>query len=87
MRTSRLMPTIGVEITGVDLSADLPDSTFAAIREAWLHHKVAVFPGQRLTEAGLMRFGRRFGDPFPGHYSRLLKRVSFRYPPEHRIPS
>jgi taurine dioxygenase len=25
-------------------------------------------------------------DPFPGQYSRLLKRVSFRYPPEHRIP-
>jgi alpha-ketoglutarate-dependent taurine dioxygenase len=25
-------------------------------------------------------------DPFPGQYSRLLKRVSFRYQREHRIP-
>jgi alpha-ketoglutarate-dependent taurine dioxygenase len=25
-------------------------------------------------------------DPFPGHYARLLKRVSFRYPAEHRVP-
>jgi taurine dioxygenase len=25
-------------------------------------------------------------DPFPGHFSRLMKRVSFRYPPEHRAP-
>ncbi len=62
MKTRRLTPTIGVEITGVDLSAPLPDSTFAAIREAWLHHKVAVFPGQHLTEDGLMRFGQRFGE-------------------------
>jgi taurine dioxygenase len=25
-------------------------------------------------------------DPFPGHYQRLLKRVSFRYPAECRVP-
>jgi len=25
-------------------------------------------------------------DPFPCEYSRLMKRVSFRYPPEHRVP-
>ena len=62
MRTRRLMPTIGVEITGVDLSAPLPDATFAAIREAWLPNKVAVFPGQNLTEDALMRFGQRFGE-------------------------
>ena len=62
MQTRRLTPVIGVEITGIDLSAPIPDPTFAAIREAWLHHKVAVFPGQRLTEDGLMRFGQRFGE-------------------------
>jgi taurine dioxygenase len=62
MQLRRLTPTIGVEITGVDLSAAIPDATFAAIRETWLHHKVAVFPGQRLTEPDLMRFGQRFGE-------------------------
>ena len=39
MQTRRLTPTIGVEITGVDLSAPLDDATFAAIRESWLHAK------------------------------------------------
>jgi taurine dioxygenase len=62
METRRLTPGIGVEITGVDLSAPLDDATFAAIRETWLHGKVAVFPNQRLTESALMRFGERFGE-------------------------
>ena len=49
---------------------------------------VRVKPGQRvlfriLNASATMH--RR--DPFPGHYSRLLKRVSFRYPPEHRVPT
>ena len=60
MKTRRLSPTLGVEISGVDLSKDLDAATFDAIREAWLAHKVAVFPGQTLTEKDLMRFGRRF---------------------------
>jgi taurine dioxygenase len=62
MKIRRLSPTLGVEITDVDLSKPLDDTTFSAIREAWLHNKVAVFPGQHLTEEGLMRFGRRFGE-------------------------
>ncbi len=62
METRRLTPGIGVEITGVDLSAPLDDTTFAAIRETWLHGKVAVFPNPRLTEPALMRFGERFGE-------------------------
>jgi taurine dioxygenase len=62
MKTRRLTPTIGVEITDIDLSAQFDALTFAAIREAWLHHKVAVFPGQQLTEEALMHFGQRFGE-------------------------
>ena len=62
MQTRRLGATLGAEITGVDLSAPIDDTTFAAIRETWLHNKVVVFPNQRLTEDALMRFGQRFGD-------------------------
>ena len=62
MHIRRLTPTIGVEITGVDLSAPLSGTDFAAIKEAWLTHKVAVFPGQALTEEALMRFGEQFGE-------------------------
>jgi alpha-ketoglutarate-dependent taurine dioxygenase len=62
MKTRRLSPTLGVEITGVDLSTPLEDTSCVAVREAWLPHKVAVFPGQHLTEEELMRFGRRSGE-------------------------
>jgi len=62
MNIRPLGPTLGVEITGVDLAAPLANADFAAIKDAWLHHKVAVFPGQTLTEAALMQFGRQFGE-------------------------
>lgn len=62
MQTRPLSPTPGVEITGADLAAPLAGADFAAIKEAWLRHKVVVFPGQNLTEEALMRFGQRFGE-------------------------
>jgi len=58
----RITPTIGVEITGIDLIQPVSDADFAAIKEAWLTHKVAVFPDQNLQESDLMRFGERFGE-------------------------
>jgi len=62
MHIRRITPTIGVEITGIDLTQPISDTDFAAIKETWLAHKVAVFPGQNLTEKDLMRFGERFGE-------------------------
>lgn len=62
MHIARITPTIGVRITGIDLTQPISDTDFAAIREAWLDAKVAVFPGQNLTEKDLMRFGERFGE-------------------------
>jgi taurine dioxygenase len=62
MHIRRITPTIGVEITGVDLTQPISDADFAAIKETWLAHKVAVFPGQNLTEKDLMRFGEHFGE-------------------------
>jgi taurine dioxygenase len=62
MKVRRLTPTIGVEITDIDLSQPLDDAAFTAVFEAWLHGKVAVFPGQHLTEEQLMNFGSRFGE-------------------------
>ena len=44
------------------LTPPVADSDFAAIEEAWLAGKVAVFPGQKLTEKDLIRFGGRFGE-------------------------
>ena len=53
-----------VEIAGLDLRADLPDETFEAVRQLWMRHKVAVFPGQDLSDSELMQFSDRFGPPF-----------------------
>ncbi|NNC55173.1 MAG: TauD/TfdA family dioxygenase [Pseudomonadales bacterium] len=58
----------GATVQGVDLSVELDSSTIATLREAWLAHKVLVFPGQKLTTEDLERFTLYFGpfghDPF-----------------------
>ncbi len=58
----------GASVRGVDLSAPLDDQTVAAIRAAWMDHKVLAFPDQAMTDHDLERFALRFGphgdDPF-----------------------
>ena len=54
--------TIGAEIGGIDLSADLDDATIAEVRSAFLEHHVVFFRDQELTPDALIRFGRRFGE-------------------------
>lgn len=74
-RITLLSPTIGAEISGVDLSTTLSDATFAAIEGALIDHKVIFFRDQDLTTEQHLAFGRRFGElevhPFapekPGH--------------------
>lgn len=57
----------GATVRGVDLGA-LDDATVAAIRAAWLDHKVLAFPDQDLSDDDLEAFTLRFGpfgrDPF-----------------------
>jgi taurine dioxygenase len=57
----------GATVRGLDLR-DLDDDTTAAVRRAWLEHKVLAFPDQRLTDDDLETFTLRFGpfgdDPF-----------------------
>lgn len=58
----------GATVRGVDLSEPVDTATAAAIRAAWLDHKVLSFPEQRLTDEDLERFTLAFGpfgdDPF-----------------------
>lgn len=56
-----LSPAVGAEIAGVDL-ARLRDGQFAAVRAAWLEHSALLFRDQRLTDADLIAFSRRFGE-------------------------
>jgi taurine dioxygenase len=53
---------LGAEISGVDLSQDLPEATIAELRRAWLEHLVIFFRDQDLPAARFMAFARRFGE-------------------------
>lgn len=53
---------LGAEIAGIDLAADLSDTTITEIRKAFVEHQVLVFRDQELTATQQMAFGKRFGD-------------------------
>lgn len=73
----------GAEVTGVDLAGNLGSETVAAVRAAWLKHRVLAFPGQHLDDDALERFTIAMGgfgeDPFfapiPGrtHIAAILR--------------
>jgi alpha-ketoglutarate-dependent taurine dioxygenase len=54
--------TIGAELSGLDLTTDLPDEVVAEVRQALLDYKVVFFRDQPLTAAQHIAFARRFGD-------------------------
>jgi len=58
----RLGATIGAELSGVDLTADLPEAVIAEIRQALHDYKVVFFRRQPLTAAQHVAFARRFGE-------------------------
>jgi len=53
--------TLGAELSGVDLSANLSDGVIAQIRAALVEHQVIFFRDQTLTPAQQVDFGKRFG--------------------------
>jgi taurine dioxygenase len=78
--------TIGAELTGLDLTADLPDEVIAEVRQALLDYKVLFFRDQHLTAAQHVAFARRFGDlevhPFLKSNDELPELVRFEKSPE-----
>lgn len=61
LQIRRTAGALGAEISGVDLSQELPDRTIAAIRQALVEHQVIFFRDQDLTPARQVAFGKRFG--------------------------
>lgn len=57
-----MTPTIGAEISGIDLSGALDDETIGEIRAALLAHKVIFFRDQDINRAQHIAFARRFGE-------------------------
>jgi len=62
LRTRKVHPNIGLEITGVDLSQPLDPATLQEIESLWRQYSVLVFPGQSLTEDQQIAFTRNFGE-------------------------
>ena len=60
-------PTIGAEISGVDLSRPLDEATAAGIQDALRQWRVVFFRDQHLTNEQLKAFGRSFGPLTPAH--------------------
>jgi len=58
----RMGATIGAEITGVDITRDLPDEAIAELSTALAAFKVIFFREQPLTAERHVAFARRFGD-------------------------
>ena len=66
-----LTPTIGAEVSGVDLSQPLDAATVSAMRTALLDWKVLFFRDQDITTDQHLAFARNFGEleahPFAPH--------------------
>jgi taurine dioxygenase len=61
-KLTRLSPSIGADVEGIDLSQDLSDHQFDEIRRAFAENLVLAFRDQStLTTEAHKRFGRRFG--------------------------
>ena len=56
-----LQPLFAARISGLDLTRDLDDATFATVRDAFERYSVLVFPGQTITDGQQVRFSERFG--------------------------
>jgi taurine dioxygenase len=57
----RCQPTIGAEISGVDLSKEISESELKEINAALLQYKVIFFRNQQMTAEQQIRFGEQFG--------------------------
>lgn len=60
-------PTLGAEVSGVDLRQALDADTITQLRAALLQHKVLAFRDQPLSDAQQVRFTRYFGAVTPAH--------------------
>ena len=58
----RIAGALGAEISGIDLSLDLPDRMIEELRAALLDHLVIFFRDQTLTPRQQLAFARRWGE-------------------------
>ena len=61
LKVAPLTPSIGAEISGIDLAQEQDDATIAEVRAALLTHKVIFFRDQFISPEQHIAFARRFG--------------------------
>ena len=69
LRITRLHPSLGAEIAGVDLSAPIAEPTRQALSRSLAEHLALVFHDQVLTPAKYLAAASVFGPPMEQHYS------------------
>lgn len=62
IETHRISGSLGAEVSGVDLSEELPDDVLAEVRAALLDNLVIFFRNQKLTPERQLAFARRWGE-------------------------
>jgi taurine dioxygenase len=62
LQTRRLSNAFGVEVLGLDLSANLTDETIGEIRSLWNEYGIVLLRGQDITPGQLIAYSRRFGE-------------------------
>lgn len=69
MQITRLHPSLGAEIAGVDLSKPIDEPTRQALARALADHLALVFRDQSLTQQQYLDAASVFGPPMEQHYS------------------
>jgi taurine dioxygenase len=69
LEITRLHPSLGAEVAGIDLSRPLEEPTRQALSRALAEHLALVFRGQSLSPAQYLAAASVFGPPMEQHYS------------------
>jgi taurine dioxygenase len=62
IRIQKLTPTLGAEVSGIDLREPLSDEALASVRQLLLEYHALFFRGQALDPDQLIALARRFGE-------------------------
>jgi len=65
LQITRLQPTVGAEISGIDLTKEIPAAAARDIRDALFAHGVIFFRNQAIGYEQHLAFAKVFGDPIP----------------------
>lgn len=57
-----LGPAIGVEVSGIDAAKEIDAASRQRLRRVWSENGLLLLRGQKIDEAGLVRFSRNFGE-------------------------